>query len=210
MQKWTDEVILPAFKNVGVGAGVLSQSWRFIRLTAEAEREETLNVNAPDTPLREILSKSRGVSQADLEWVWEGIVKSANGIAFEGFWGCFLVAVCHLDGANLKEVSIEESWRALTGVWDKSVDMSFVPLDTIRAHAKVTLGTQLSNASPIALSDNPTHSQTALSTAPVELSRKRKVDNQDENGKRSRFEEHNNRPWPTNMHQRTSMGMCTL
>lgn len=193
MEKWTDEIALPCFKTWGLGAGVLSQSWRIVRMTAEAEREETLNINAPDTPLREFLTKRAGATQADFVNVWADIATRANSHASGLFRDLFLVAVCHMDELRAKEMSVEESWREISSVWDRSVDMNYVPVQSVRAHAKVTIGVQDSQSLPCSQATAPTPS---VPTAPV--ARKRKVDDQNDGGKRSRFDEsneHSTRPW---------------
>jgi hypothetical protein len=196
MKKWTDEIVLPSFKKQGLSAGVLSQSWRIVRMTAEAEREETLNVNAPDTPLREVLSKRGGATQIDFANVWADISEEANSHASRLFRDLFLVAICHMEGGIVNEMSVEESWREISSIWDRSVDMDYVPVQNVRAHAKVILGAQHSQVLPVFQAPATTHVQTAP------MARKRKVDDHEDSGKRSRFDdsnEHSTRPWPMGM-----------
>lgn len=197
MQKWTDEIVLPAFFRAGVGAGVLSQSWKVVRMTAEAEREETLNVNAPDTPLRGVLMKrgGGGVSEVDVTSVWTEIEERANHHASGFFRGLFLVAVCHMDEGFVKEMEVEESWRQIASKWDRAVDMNHVPLESVRAFARVTLGARNLQSSVFHVPPTPL---TSPLHAPPPMARKRKVDDGVDGGKRSRFDngdEHSTRPW---------------
>ncbi|KAE9961523.1 hypothetical protein EG328_002685 [Venturia inaequalis] len=199
MQKWTDEIVLPAFSKMGLGAGVLSQSWKVVRMTAEAEREETLNVNAPDTPLRGVLTKRGGaaVTEMDVANVWTEIEERANSHASGLFQGLFLVAVCHMEEGFVKEMEVEESWRQIASKWDGVVDMDYVPVESVRAFARVTLGVQSLHSTTFPVPPTPL---TSPIHAPPPMARKRKVDDGDDGGKRSRFgnsDEHSTRPWGT-------------
>lgn len=204
MQKWTDEIVLPSFLGMGLGAGVLSQSWKVVRMTAEAEREETLNVNAPDTPLRGVLTKRGGasVSEMDIASVWAEIEERANNHASGIFRGLFLVAVCHLEEGFVKEMEVEEGWRQIASKWDRVVDMDYVPVESVRAYAKVTLGVQSLYSPMFPVPPTPL---TSPVHAPPSVARKRKVDDGGDGGKRSRFDngdEHRTRPW--------GIGACKL
>jgi hypothetical protein len=200
MEKWTNEIVLPSFKTEGLSAGVLSQSWRIVRMTAEAEREETLNANAPDTPLRAVLSKRGGatVTETDFARVWADISGKANNHPSGFFRDLFLVAVCHMDAGLVKEMPVQESWRQISSRWDRVVDMDYVPIESVRAHARVTLGAPTLNPQAFPISQT-------LASSPTEAAptaRKRKVDDHADSGKRSRFdngEEHSTRPWPMGM-----------
>ncbi|QDS69436.1 hypothetical protein FKW77_005434 [Venturia effusa] len=173
MEKWTDEVVLPSFSGLGIGAGVLSRSWRVVRMTAEAEREETLNVNAPDTPLREVLVKRGGaaVTETDVANLWVEIRERADRHASGLFRNLFLVAVCRMDDHGAKEMSVEESWREIASKWDRVVDMDYVPVDSVRAFAKVMLGVQNSSPSMFPVPATPL---TSPVHAPPPMARKRK------------------------------------
>lgn len=197
MEKWTDEIVLPSFLKMGLDAGVLSQNWKIVRMTAEAEREETLNVNAPDTPLRGVLTKRGGaaVTETDIANVWADIEGKANNHASGLFRNLFLVAVCHMEEGFAKEMSVEESWRQIASKWDRVVDMDYVPVESVKAHAKVTLGVQSLHLPMFPVPPTPL---TSPIHAPPPMARKRKVDDSEDSGKRSRFnngDEHSTRPW---------------
>ncbi|TLD36199.1 hypothetical protein E2P81_ATG03088 [Venturia nashicola] len=197
MQKWTDEIVLPSFEKMRVGAGVLSQSWNVVRMTAEAEREETLNVNAPDTPLRGVLTSKGGgsVTEVDVANVWADIEERANSHASGFFKGMFLVAVCHMQEGLVKEMEVEESWRQIASKWDRVVDMEYVPVESVRAFARVTMEVQSLHSTMFSVPPTPL---TSPIHAPPPMARKRKVDDGNDGGKRSRFDtgtEHSTRPW---------------
>lgn len=142
MEKWTDGIVLPAFRKVGIDGGVLSNSFNVIKLTAEAEREETLNVNAPDTPLSAVLSKRGGMTSEDMHKLWVAIQETANANQSSGFHNLFLVATCRRPSDSTRALPIEEAWRAIAEVWDSAVDMNFVPIESVRANASVTISAQ--------------------------------------------------------------------
>jgi hypothetical protein len=190
MAKWTDEIVIPAFQKHGVSAGILSTSFNVIRMTAGAEREETLNQNAPDTALREVLAKRGGVVEEDLDGIWTSIKEIANGNAFWGFRELFLVATHHqTSGVHDGQLSIEDGWKLASGAWDSAVDMKYVPIKSIRAHARMSLGATLPTPSGISSPiQSPTSRATFQNMAPLELSRKRRNDDENVSPKRSKFE----------------------
>jgi hypothetical protein len=140
MERWTDKVVLPAFRAVGASDGTLTSSFKVIQMTAEAEREQTLNDYAPDTTMTQVLSKKGGISPHDMHTMWAHIQENANRTSFfDGFKNLFLVAVFRQPDRSLRSLPMDEAWRSVTAVWDAIIDMNFVPPDSVRADASVTI-----------------------------------------------------------------------
>jgi len=117
------------------------------------------------------------------------IKEIASTNAFWGFRDLFLVATHHQNaGVHGCQPSIESGWKLTSDVWDSAINMKYVPLDSIRAHAGMTLSASTGSgfSSPI---QSPTLRTNFQSMAPLELSRKRRNDNEATSPKRSRFEE---------------------
>ena len=190
MEKWTDQVVLPAFRKIGVSAGILSSDFNVIRMTAEAEREETLNVNAPDTPLVTTLTKRGGATAEDLDALWRLIAETANNNAFWGFKDLFLVAVCRHPVKSSQAMPIEDAWRLVANFWDSAIDMRFVPVESVRAHASVMITAQVSIGPSVRVSNGDSAGVYAHTSSfnPADSSRKRKAQAEDDFGKRVRVD----------------------
>jgi hypothetical protein len=112
MQRWTDTVVLPAFRTVGIADSTLTSNFKIVQMTAEAEREQTLNDYAPDTTLTEVLSKKGGLMAQDMHSLWVTIQENANKtVFFDGFKNIFLVVVCRSFGSSPQALSVDEGWR---------------------------------------------------------------------------------------------------
>lgn len=190
MQRWTDNVVLPAFRAIGIADGTLTSNYKIIQLTAEAEREQTLNTFAPDTTLTEVLSKKGGLSSNDMHNLWAVMQKYAsNTVFFDGFKSLFLVAVHRLSRPTSQMLPIGNAWRQATIAWDNVMDMKFVPLQTVKANASATINAHdtgyHSNHTPSGVSDTKHNRTTA---EPMwESSRKRRLDDEDSIDKRTRI-----------------------
>ncbi|KAF2431549.1 hypothetical protein EJ08DRAFT_179989 [Tothia fuscella] len=184
MEKWTDQVVIPAFRKYQVNAGILSTSFNVIRLTGEAEREETLNVNAPDFALREVLTKKNGLQTDDLDGIWTSIRATANSNSAWGFQELFLVTVYHHDSTTNSNHSIEESWRSACTVWDAAVDMSYVPIESVRSQSILTLGAQVGGDQSVRQSSP---ARPAFRSVPSDVGRKRRHEPSEAMSRQSRF-----------------------
>lgn len=143
MQRWTDTVVLPAFRATGIAESTLTSNFKVIQMTAEAEREQTLNCYAPDTTLTEVLSKKEGLTAQDMHSLWASIQENANKTAFfDGFKSIFLVIICRPLGSSSQTLSLDETWRSASLTWEPALDMDFVSTETVRANVAVTLCAQ--------------------------------------------------------------------
>ena len=187
MQRWTDTVVLPAFRAVGVVDSTLTSNFNIIQMTAEAEREQTLNTFAPDTTTTEILRKHQGFTPVDAHHIWAAIQNNANQTSFfDGFKNLFLVAIHKRPGQPQKSLPMNDAWQRISSTWDTAIDMNFVPMDTIHAHAIATIDAHAAGFS-IAPTTNghmaqPVQSMSADSM--WESARKRRLDDDDDVDKR--------------------------
>lgn len=191
MERWTDSVVLPAFRATGISDGTLTSNFNIIRMTAEAEREQTLNTFAPDTTLSELLSKTGGLSSQDVHTLWTTIMENANRtVFFDGFKHLFLVAIHRRPMIAPRELPLIEAWREATRAWDNAIDMAFVPIESVRADASVSIMVQAVARSSTSLSNHteslPARKMTADSI--WESSRKRRLDEEGDNDKRKKLE----------------------
>jgi hypothetical protein len=185
MEKWTDHIVIPAFRKNNVSAGILSTSFNVIKLTGEAEREETLNVNAPDTALREVLVKKGGIQSEDLVGIWNCIEETANTNAFWGFRDLFLVAVYHNDASVNTSLSLEQSWNSACSAWDTALDMNYILVESVRAHSAVAFGAaSAEHAVPQWSPVSPQRPE--FRSTPSDTARKRRIEASEDISKRSR------------------------
>jgi len=189
MERWTDTVVLPAFRAVGITDGTLTSNFRVIQMTAEAEREQTLNGFAPDTVLTETLRKAGGLLSQDLHNLWAAIQENANKtVFFDGFKNLFLVAIHRPPARTLQALPMDTAWRTVSSSWDSAIDMNFVPSESVRANAAVTISVQHIGTSVAAFSNGqnevPSHRTTADSM--WESSRKRRLDDDLSSDKRTK------------------------
>jgi hypothetical protein len=195
LERWTDTVVLPAFRQLGISDGVLTSSFKVIQMTAEAEREQTLNTYAPDTPIVEVLSRPGGMAAQDTHNLWVLIQENANKTAFfDGFKNLFLVAVCRQ--STMTALPIEDAWQMITHVWDGAIDMNFVPVETVRANASATIHAHHigsgANFAPSRAGHTTNYQQTSGLT--WESSRKRKAEDGSDIGRRLRSDSEQTRP----------------
>lgn len=190
MERWTDNVVLPAFRATGISDGTLTSNFKVIQMTAEAEREQTLNDYAPDTTLVEVLSKKGGLSSQDMYHLWDSIQENANRtVFFDGFKNLFLVAICRQPEGALRALPMEEAWRKMTSRWDEAIDMNFVPTESLRANASVTISAQHlgGNATSLMNGNGRVPPQRTTADAIWESSRKRRMGDEGDSDKRAKF-----------------------
>jgi hypothetical protein len=172
---------------VGISDGTLTSNFKIIQMTAEAEREQTLNDYAPDTTLAEVLSKKGGLSSQDMHSMWAQIQENANRTSFfDGFKNLFLVAIFRQPERSLRSLPMDEAWRTTTAVWDATIDMGFVPVESVRMHASVTINAQQLGAGAPHYLDKigATTSRRTTADSMWESSRKRRLDDDGEEDKR--------------------------
>ena len=189
MQRWTDDVVLPAFRAHGIAGTTLTSNFNIIQMTAEAERQQTLNDFAPDTILTEVLRKNGGLSSQDVHDLWSTIHQNANRtVFFDGFKNLFLVVIYRPPTRSIQTLPLDEAWKAFSSTWDEALDMTYIPTETVRADAQVTISAHHMGTQPTTSANvqrpTPTHWTTADSI--WESSRKRRIDRDDDVEKRSK------------------------
>jgi hypothetical protein len=169
----------------------LTSNFKIIQMTAEAEREQTLNDYAPDTTMTQVLSKKGGLSAQDMHTMWAYIQENANRTSFfDGFKNLFLVAVFRQPERSLRSLPMDEAWRSVTAVWDATIDMDFIPPETVRANASVTITAQHIGGHSTAPGNGSSKVPSSRTTTDSmwESSRKRRMDNDEDGDKRAKFE----------------------
>ncbi|KIW04545.1 uncharacterized protein PV09_04299 [Verruconis gallopava] len=191
MQRWTDTVVLPAFRHVGISVGSLTSSFQAIQIAAEdAKRKDASNAFTPETPLVRELSKT-GLSTQDMQSLWTAIQENAHKTPFfAGFRNIFLVATCRQHRGGKQSRTACDGVQSVMTAWDEAIDMNFVPASLVRANTAPTAETNLTDASD-GRSDEAANIMPAYRPSADsiwESSRKRKASDEIETEKRSRAE----------------------
>jgi hypothetical protein len=121
--------------------------------------------------------------------LWMLIQENANKTTFfNGFKNLFLVATYRQSSSNIRALPMDQAWRAITTVWDDAIDMSFVPAESLRADASVTINvSHIGGGSRIPANSNGQSTPYQPTTESIwESSRKRKVEEDTEVDKRSK------------------------